>query len=592
MKKIFLIGAVIIFISAGVYADPLDHFLVNMGTAVTTTGVPVNANITAYDIYGIKTDYTGPAYLSLAGGGQIIVSETGTNATGDFGNCGAGCWSGPVRILKAGTGQTVDAGDATVTSATSTMLGTVDMTAGPYQKLKILAENMVFAPGSVTGHTGTLLMHTTQQNFGVTVYACDAWNNPVVPPSETGIKITGVLLGGYISVTPYCDDYVLLDMAAAGASSITFTVSVWPDPNTTNAYTIKATDVFRTNLETQLQIYFLSLSDYYFRTHAPAFVTAGVPFGVTVKVSHFPEFPQNEPPDSTFNEQVRLKALNTASILDAVPVITNNQLTPYPTPVVSACAAGEAYFNIAYTRSTGMEGIYLMPIPTGVKEFANFGQLSSYSTYISVGAAEPYLFTIAQADEKLERGAVTQISVRPYDIFSNPVTGTAVNFSIVSGEGILSAASVLTNGQGIAAVNYTAPAKNLENIIYAAVAPLSVSKSVTILSELTEKFENWPNPFMAGKEITKINYSLPEDSDVTMRLYSSFGRLAWSKDIKAGEIEPGTGEKHGKKGGNTVIWDGTGDRGFVLGAGVYILKMTIKNSTGTKVQTRKIAIVK
>jgi hypothetical protein len=133
--------------------------------------------------------------------------------------------------------------------------------------------------------------------------------------------------------------------------------------------------------------------------------------------------------------------------------------------------------------------------------------------------------------------------------------------------------------------------ENVVSILIPGITTTAAGQDITIISQLTDKFENWPNPFVAGRETTMINYSLPEDSDVRMRLYSAFGKLVWSKNISKGELGS-SGEQHGKRGGNTVIWNGVGDRGFTLGAGVYILKMTIKNSTGTSTQTRNIAITK
>lgn len=569
------------------FAGPLDHFIVNLNFSSTTTGVADSATVEAYDSMGLKTDYTGPAYLSVIGGGEVIVVATGTSATAAF---TGGAWNGIIKILRAGN-VTVEARDGAATGTS----GAINMLAGPYQKLKMVANDMIFTPGTITGHAGTLAMHTTQSDFGVTVYAVDEWNNPVVPPSATGIRLMKGFSSGYISVTPYCDILNTHDLFGAGASSITFTVAVWPNPNETKPYTIIAKDDSR-GFENPLQIDFFSLTDYYFKTTSPLNVTAGVPFGVTVQVSHFPPVALTPfVPDSTYTEAVRLKAINSSDAADAVPVLTNSQLTPQPTPFVAACVSGAAYFNVAYTRAGS---ICMMPIPAGVKPVVNYLDPTSYLPCVSVGAAAPYSMSFTAAADRLQRNLSTQLTVRPLDIFGNPVTGTAVAIDIIGGtkNGYLggnpsaSHADISTNGFGIASISFTAPSGNYENIIYATVAPIAVSQSVKILSELTDKFENWPNPFIAGKESTKINYSLPEDSAVSMKLFSSFGKLVWTKEIAKGEVV--AGENHGKKGGNTVIWNGTGDKGFVVGAGVYILKMTVKNTAGTTVMTRKIAVTK
>ncbi|HRU38597.1 MAG TPA: Ig-like domain-containing protein [Candidatus Goldiibacteriota bacterium] len=583
MKKYVILSAVLFALATASIGAGLDHFVVTF-----SDNNPINAggqkqvSVFAYessDNTQLKTDYAGPAYLYITGGGQVEVISTGTNATGSF---SGGSWTGNVKIYRAGAAITVEARDLTVTSAVGTSPAIV-VNAGPYTKIKMIVEDMFFAPGTIEGHAGNWTTHTTQTDFPVTVYTCDDYYNPVVPSSATGIMIDKVYIGS-ITTDPPGEN----DLFAASASSITFTAAIFPTDNATKSYIIRARDTSR-GFSNDLEMFFVSLTDLYFWAEAPGYVTAGVPFRVTVTVSHF--LPRDGAPDTSFAEAVRIKAVKTSDATDAVPGLTDSALIPYTEPPISACTAGKAYFDVALTKTTGTNNtVRIKPIQAGVEPIVNVDDPLSFTAAIIVGAGTPVTFTVSATSERLERGKTALITARPYDTFGNPVTGTAVNMTITAGSGTLSANSVLTDGSGIASVTYTAPSSNSENTISISCQPVAAPLTVKIISELTEKFENWPNPFIAGKESTKINYSLPEDSEVKLRLYSVFGKLVWSKDVAKGEIV--NGENHGKKGGNTIVWDGKTDKGSIVGAGVYILKVTITNSTGTETRTVNIAVGK
>jgi hypothetical protein len=111
----------------------------------------------------------------------------------------------------------------------------------------------------------------------------------------------------------------------------------------------------------------------------------------------------------------------------------------------------------------------------------------------------------------------------------------------------------------------------------------------TPLSVMSDNFEeyvhNYPNPFRAGAEVTKIAYFLTEDASVSIQIYDYLGALVWTKDIPAG-APGGTGEP--EKTEWTVDWDGRNGRGDVVRNGVYICKIT----AGGRSQIFKIAVAK
>jgi hypothetical protein len=109
------------------------------------------------------------------------------------------------------------------------------------------------------------------------------------------------------------------------------------------------------------------------------------------------------------------------------------------------------------------------------------------------------------------------------------------------------------------------------------------------LSVMSKDFEeyvhNYPNPFRAGSESTRIAYFMTEDASVSIKIYDLMGNLVFTKDISAGE--PGAS---GTADGTwcETEWDGRNDRGDVVRNGVYLCKI----QAGSRTVTFKIAVAK
>jgi hypothetical protein len=87
--------------------------------------------------------------------------------------------------------------------------------------------------------------------------------------------------------------------------------------------------------------------------------------------------------------------------------------------------------------------------------------------------------------------------------------------------------------------------------------------------------QNHPNPFNPS---TTINFSLPESSPVTLRVYDISGKLV--RDLISSQvIEAGLQEK---------VWNGKDDHDQFVSAGIYFYKLTAGNFT----ETRRMALVK
>jgi hypothetical protein len=110
--------------------------------------------------------------------------------------------------------------------------------------------------------------------------------------------------------------------------------------------------------------------------------------------------------------------------------------------------------------------------------------------------------------------------------------------------------------------------------------PLSVMSS-----RFDEYVHNYPNPFRAGTESTKICYFLKRNSAVTIRIYDLGGRLVWSTSIGSGD-PGGTGAPEGTW--HEIPWNGRNDHGELVRNGVYLCKV----EAGSQSALFKIAVAK
>ena len=92
---------------------------------------------------------------------------------------------------------------------------------------------------------------------------------------------------------------------------------------------------------------------------------------------------------------------------------------------------------------------------------------------------------------------------------------------------------------------------------------------------------NYPNPFKAGLESTRISYYLERDSRVTLKIYTLDGKPVFERTFS--EQDP-----QGREGLREILWDGKNGNSDVVLNGVYICKL---EATGVNA-TFKIAVAK
>jgi hypothetical protein len=113
-----------------------------------------------------------------------------------------------------------------------------------------------------------------------------------------------------------------------------------------------------------------------------------------------------------------------------------------------------------------------------------------------------------------------------------------------------------------------------------------LSGPLSIMSARFDEYaHNYPNPFRAGSESTKICYFLKQNAAVVIKIYDLVGRLVWSKEIGSGD-PGGTGVPEGTW--HEIPWSGHNDRGELVRNGIYLCRI----EAGSQSALIKIAVAK
>jgi|GEM_PF-1315632 flagellar hook assembly protein FlgD len=605
MKRSRLFFLIILMaFSASLKADPLGGFqlLLGGGTGITA-GTTMTITITAVDINSnIKTDYNGPIALT-ASVGTVIVADPGNTFTtiADMGNTLTqnfvlGRWTGNITLTGAGIPVTITCVDYTG-GYTGNGLAFQNVTPGPFANLLVLYQGMTWAPGTQAdplfgmsagdGYSGSPETPTTYTPFYVTVMAVDAWSNTIV----AGFPKISISTGDPYTVTP-----TSVDMSVDSNATTIFAMTIYPSPDKAKVENITAQNIPITTISSTLSMYFTSLSDYYIWASAPLSVVAGKPFNVSVSISHYPPTGGvGGLPISSLDDSVQISGIDGG---------TGAALNPglLPTAVQTAfTTAGVATFTgVSYTMATleGSQGIRIQPKYNGVSFLiTNATDLDRDSNMITVYADKPDHFTMSASKNKVALNEPSIISATVYDQYGNPVSNTAVDFTINSGNGTFTESTsntqdavAVTGSLGTATVHYSSDKNSKVYIDASLVASLpGMFDTVTVESgTVLDKsiIRNFPNPFNPVEGVTTIEYYLESDSSVSFKLYSFSGQLVWSKQFGAGSF-PG-----GRQGYNPVAWNGITDSGMTVGAGLYTLKVDVSGDSGKYTLTRKIAVKK
>ncbi len=108
------------------------------------------------------------------------------------------------------------------------------------------------------------------------------------------------------------------------------------------------------------------------------------------------------------------------------------------------------------------------------------------------------------------------------------------------------------------------------------------SQSLVVLSgNFQEYTHNYPNPFRAGSQATRIAYFLDAPADVSLKIYALTGDLVYEETIPSGDARAQAGPQE-------TTWDGRNGQGEVVRNGVYVCVL----NAGSKSAKFRIAVAK
>ncbi len=120
--------------------------------------------------------------------------------------------------------------------------------------------------------------------------------------------------------------------------------------------------------------------------------------------------------------------------------------------------------------------------------------------------------------------------------------------------------------------------------LYGTGYPLSSSATHILGTSAREAFTNYPNPFAAGREETRITFYLSQQSRVTMKLYTIWGKPVITL-VSNKLFNPGLQQD--------VLWNGKNSDGEIVNNGVYYLVLEIKAVDGKQsTMKRKVGVVR
>jgi hypothetical protein len=456
----------------------------------------------------------------------------------------------PGTLYKRGM-QTITAADVTTPSVASHTSRPVEILSGTYSRILIVAPGEELAPGTETGRTGTATDQSINFAFTVTVYATDAWWNPVTGVSDQ-IRITSNdPMAELPPSAPLVDGAAgfVVRLSTGGYQQITASNLTTPSmtPSTTQVRAISS----GFHLEAVAE---------------PSAVQAGAPFTLTVKVTNDAGSVIQE-----INSFVTVTVMN-ASTRDpgkGTLLTTRFQLLQ-----------GQRSISETYTYA---ESIILTASDDA-------GNAPGVTDAIVVSPGPPAEIDLTSNPPWVGGYKHAIVNAAVVDAFGNGVPDQPVGFALLSGGGELAQLDSLTNESGLARADFLSPREpqitRVEAVSNAIVAVLDIETALVDPSESNGYITNYPNPFHPGEAPTTIAYKLADDANVTLKIYTLSGVLVLTRQFA-----------HGAAGGaiglNEVPWDGRNGKNQYVASGGYIVVVEAEGHGETlHLMRRRVAVVR
>jgi hypothetical protein len=456
----------------------------------------------------------------------------------------------PVTIYKAGY-QTVTAVDLDTPGISPHTSSPVEILGGPYSRILILAPGEEIGYGTPDGRAGAATDQSINFSFTVTVYATDAWWNPVTGVSDM-IRITsGDPLAELPPDTSLVDGRIDLSvrLSTGGFQQITATNLSQPGMPTSTTQVRAISSGFHLEAEVSTDT-----------------VQAGEPFTLTVKVTN-----------------------DAGSVIQEINSWVDIE-------VQNASTRGPGLGTLKQTRFQLLQGkrsiqetyTYAETIIMIARDDA--GNAPAVTEAVTVLPGTPASVELSSNPSWVGGNKHATVSAAVLDAYKNGIPDQAVTFTLLSGTGTLTPIDTATSSSGVARADFLSPRTpeidRIRAVSNGLTDELDLETALVDPNAPGGHVTNYPNPFHPGESPTTIAYKLAADATVTLTYYTLSGDLVLRQ-----QYLPGT--QGGSVGLNEVYWDGKNGEGDWVSSGGYILVIEAEGDGETlHVMRRRIAVVR
>lgn len=469
----------------------------------------------------------------------------------------------PVTLFRAGY-QSITASDADDDTKTSHESSQVNVLPGTYSRLLILSPGQIIAHGTETGQAGTATDQSINYAFTVTVYATDQWWNPVAGVTDV-VRLTSTdAMAQLPPDTALTDGTAALEVRLSTGGYQQITVQNLTQPSMPTS----TTEVRAISSGFHLEAVVSSTN-----------VQTGEDFDLTIKVTNDAGSVIQE-----INTTVTLIVRNSASNQPGAGyLLQEGALLPEPGAPQSMeiqLLQGQRTVRVHYTRVETIQ----------IRATDDLNHDPAVTESITVTPGDPDHIDMSSNPSWVGGNKHATIFARVLDFYDNGVPAQPVGFSLISGDGELTAIDLETDETGIARADFLSPRTPGMAVIGSSTGLLSQQLDVeTALVDPTAgggHITNYPNPFHPGEAPTTIAYKLDDNATVRMRVFTLTGGLVFEE-----RFDPGT--PGGSVGLNEVTWDGRNGDNDVVASGGYIVEVRAEGNGETlHLMRRKVGVVR
>lgn len=456
----------------------------------------------------------------------------------------------PVTLFKNGL-QTISAADLDSTGIESHPSSEVNVLAGQYTRLLILAPGQELAPGSEDLRAGVATDQSISFAFTVTVYATDQWGNPA-PGITDLVHIT--------STDPFAElppDAALVD----GVGQFVMRLS------TGGFQQITATNVTNPSiLSSSTEVRAISSGLHLEAEVSPTQVQAGEAFSLTVMVTNDAGAVIQE-----INTFVNVEVLNASTRDPGRGELLNTRFQ---------LLQGQRTISQTYTAA---ESIILQ-----ITDEA--GNAPAVTEVVTIVPGTPTTIELASNPPWVRGNKHATVTARLVDAYGNGVPAQPMSFAVLEGAGEVTPLDEQTDAVGVARADFLAPRVPETGRIEASSGTVRAELEIeTALVDPTAGgglVTNYPNPFHPGESPTTIAYKLDDNARVRLRIFTLSGALVLEQEIPSGSVGAQAGL-------NQFVWDGKNGDGKVVSSGGYLLLIEASGEGETlHTMRRKIGVVR